>query len=120
MSNLTIQGVLKNYSHRAIKPFNKDVDEQYLIVFPNNYGASIIRRNASFVKGRPSAPWELAVIKCLDEDWGDSSNVHVNWDLAYDAEISYRVVGFLTPKEIVEILNKIRLLPRKSNLEFEA
>ena len=36
MSNLTIQGVLKNYSHRAIKPFNKDVDERNCIRFTNS------------------------------------------------------------------------------------
>lgn len=102
-----------------VNPSRRQVIHQLLITFSNNYGASIICGDDPLVKGSPSAPWELAVIECLDEDWGDSSNVYANWDLCYDTPVTDDVIGYLKEEEVIETLNKIRLLPRKPSLEFE-
>lgn len=117
-----MEETLKNlgFSFFKVKPSrHRSKIEQFLVLFPNNYGASIICGDDPLVKGSPSAPWELAVIECLDEEWGKFSDEYTNWDLCYDTPITDDVLGYLKEEEVVETLNKIRLLSRKPSLEFE-
>jgi len=69
---------------------------QRLYKFDNGYGASVVRSTSSY--GGDSGLWELAV---LDADGG----------LDYSTPITDDVIGWLTEKEVNQILLKIRKLP---------
>lgn len=71
---------------------------QYLFRFPNNYGASIIKHFGSY--GHDRDLWELAVIY-FDGD---------KWHLTYDTEITDDVEGYLTDRDVLELLRRIQVL----------
>lgn len=67
--------------------------------FPNGYGASVIR--GKYTYGGEEDLFELAVLR------GDS--------LCYDSGITEDVIGHLTPKEVAQLLKRIRALPLPKN-----
>ena len=76
-----------------LKATNKVHDGvQYEYIFPNGYGASVIKHSYSY--GGKKGLWELAVLK--DDE------------LCYDTEITNDVLGHLTTGEVNAILDKIR------------
>ena len=70
---------------------------QYVYHFPNGYGGSIVKFPGSY--GYKEDLWELAVIVFDDE--GD-------YELAYDTPITADVEGYLTDKEVENLLYKIK------------
>jgi len=78
-------------------PSNNRLDGiQYLAMFPNGYGASIVMNLFSY--GGNDGLWELAVL----DDEGD---------LCYDTPITDDVLGYLTEDDVDEILDRIEELP---------
>ena len=71
---------------------------QYLAVYPNGYGASIVQHRYSY--GYDQGLWELAVIKGTEEDW----------NICYDTHITSDVLGYLTEAEVEETLALIQAL----------
>lgn len=70
-------------------------------VFPNGYGASVIKHIGSY--GWKEDLFELAVlIKVTDN----------NYKLCYSTEITDDVLGYLTNEEVLEILEKIKNLEK--------
>lgn len=72
---------------------------QYIFKFENSYGASIAKYNGSY--GHERDLWELAVIKF------DSTG---EWGLTYDTEITDVIIGWLTDKDVKELLARIKEL----------
>ena len=72
--------------------------------FPNNYGASVVKHIGSY--GATKDLFELAVLKF--EENGQSY-------LCYDTPITDDVLGWLTNKDVLNYLKKIKHLRRKRN-----
>jgi hypothetical protein len=72
---------------------------QKVYKFPNNYGASVIRHDYSH--GNEGGLWELAVIEFYPNE---------SWDITYDTPITDDVLGYLTDKDVLDILEKIKSL----------
>lgn len=64
-------------------------------MFDNGYGISVVRHRYSY--GGPSGLYEIAV---LGEDG----------DITYNTPITSDVIGYLTPKEVTEIMVKVQEL----------
>jgi hypothetical protein len=80
---------------------NKIIHEtgiQYLVFYPNGYGASIVQHQHSY--GSDRGLWELAVIKGDDKEW----------DICYSTPITPDVKGWLTESEVDELLTNIEAL----------
>lgn len=71
----------------------------HLFKFENGYGASVVKHRYSY--GGPQKLWELAVVRF--DDSGE-------WDLNYDTEITFDVIGYQTDEEIRELLGRIKNL----------
>jgi hypothetical protein len=71
---------------------------QYIVFYPNGYGASIVQHKYSY--GGNRGLWELAVIKGNDEEW----------NICYSTPITSDVEGYLTESEVDELLTKIEAL----------
>jgi hypothetical protein len=71
---------------------------QYLVFYPNGYGASIVQHKFSY--GGDKGLWELAVIKGNDEDW----------NICYSTPITNDVKKYLTENKVDELLTKIETL----------
>lgn len=74
---------------------------QYLYKFTNGYGASVIINPYSY--GWDEGLWELAVIKWQGKDF----------HLCYDTPITDDVERYLTPEEVLELLDEIKELSMK-------
>ena len=93
---------------RSLELFNKPAIEGhevnggvgYLYAFPNFYGASVVKHYWSY--GGQYELWELAVIRWLSKK---------DWELCYHTPVTSDVIGYLTPEEVTEILDKIEQLP---------
>lgn len=81
--------------------FDSGYHKQYN--FDNGYGASVIWNSASY--GHQEMLFEIAVI-----------DLETN-ELCYDTPITDNVIGFLDFYEVVDILDKIKNLPRRSHQE---
>ena len=77
---------------------------QALYFFKNGYGASVVQHSFSY--GGDEGFWELAVIT------GDIDNYQLN----YDTPITNDVLGYLTERDVDEVLDKIENL----RLQIEA
>jgi hypothetical protein len=81
---------------------------QYVAVFENGYGASIVQHSFSY--GAKQNKWELAVINNIqgnpfDDDFG--------FDLCYSTHITDDVMGHLLEEEVNDILVKIKQIKTK-------
>jgi hypothetical protein len=65
------------------------------IVFENGYGASVVRHEYSY--GGKDGLYELAVL-------------NTDGELAYDTPITNDVLGYLTDKDVTDVLIKIQQL----------
>lgn len=83
---------MKNFKNLPSNPINGGI--QYKASFPNGYGASIVKHSFSY--GGNSGLWELAVLK--------------DGMLCYDTPITDDVLGYLSEKEVNELLDKIEAL----------
>lgn len=70
--------------------------------FDNDYGASVVRHRFSY--GGDQGLFELAVIEF------ESSKSNKHYRLVYNTPIADDVIGYLTKKEVNQILGKIKLL----------
>ena len=74
--------------------------DQYFFRYANHYGASVVRHCDSY--GGPAGLYELAVIKYDNND---------DWDIVYDTPITYDVLGWLKPAQVLKTLKEISKLP---------
>jgi hypothetical protein len=65
------------------------------IIFDNGYGASVVRHEYSY--GGKDGLYELAVLS-------------IDGELSYDTPITNDVLGYLTDKDVTEVLIKIQQL----------
>jgi hypothetical protein len=78
--------------------FKKDKQREGIfarVYFANNYGASIIKNQYSY--GNELGLYEVAV---LNKDRS----------IAYNTPITDDVIGYLTPQQVTDVLNKIQAL----------
>lgn len=73
---------------------NMNGGEQYIFKFANDYGASVVRHSFSY--GHEKGLWELAVF--------------FEGHLCYSTPIADDVIGWLSPSEVDDILDKIEAL----------
>lgn len=78
----------------------EDMRVSCYFLFPNGYGASIIRHNHSY--GGRDGLFELAVIEGTNQK---------DWELVYDTPITDDVLGNLTLPEVLVEVERIRDLP---------
>lgn len=71
--------------------------KQAIIFFPNGYGASVITGECAYAH---EGEYELAVIKGKPNDW----------HFANTKLVTNTVVGYRSPEQITELLNKIEKL----------
>lgn len=85
-------------------------NEQCVYRFPNNYGASVVRRTHQMklfpgpvtgTYGADKGLWELAVIRFQEDG---------QWEITYKTKITCDVLGWLSEAEVDEVLGKIRKL----------
>lgn len=77
---------------------------QWLFMFENGYGASVVKHYGSY--GFDDDLFELAVIK---------KKLEIGWCLCYDTSITNDVIGYLTNDEVLEYLQKIKDLDKNGN-----
>lgn len=75
------------------------IDGQWLFRFNNGYGASVIKHPGSY--GYFEDLFELAVLKFRNK---------TDWSLCCDTEITNDVIGYLTNKEVLDLLERIKNL----------
>lgn len=73
---------------------------QYAFRFENGYGASVVKHDGSY--GNYKDLWELAVVKFI----GESDRFY----LVYTTDITCDVVGYLTDKDVQDLLRRIKEL----------
>jgi len=88
-----------NFKNFESRPLNGGI--QYLVFFPNGFGASIVQHSFSY--GKDSNLWELAVI----------SGNKQNYDLRYDTRITNDVIGYLSEDDVNKLLNRIKRLKKR-------
>lgn len=71
--------------------------KQIVFTFRNDWGASVVCHRGSY--GGRDGLWELAVLD-------------IDGNLRYDSGVTGDVLGYLTPAEVVETLEKIVALPQ--------
>ena len=81
---------------------------QYLKLFDNGYGVSIIQHNFSY--GSSAGLWELAVIEENEK----------GWKICYDTYITDDVLGYLEENEVNEIALKVSKLRPVEESQFYA
>ena len=74
---------------------------QKIYEFKNGYGASVVRHIGSY--GSQLGLWELAVV--IINDYNNGNPI---FDLCYDTPITDDVIGYLTEKEVLKLLKKIK------------
>lgn len=80
----------------------------WLFRFPNEYGASVIKRYGSY--GYKEDKFELAVIFWSYNDDDDKDEEDMYYDLTFSTPITDDVIGHLTNEEVLELLEKIKKL----------
>jgi hypothetical protein len=77
---------------------------QRLYRFPNGQGASVINGPGTY--GGKQGLWELAVLS-----WPDVAEDLTGWKLDYSTPVTDDVIGWLTPAQVEETLDRIEALP---------
>lgn len=90
---------MKTFKHLKFKPHPAnypgcDDGTQARMDFPNGYGVSVI--TGSMFYSTPDTPYELAILK--------------NGRLCYDTPITDDVLGYLTKKEVTEVMKQVQNL----------
>jgi hypothetical protein len=67
--------------------------------FDNGYGASVVRTKYSY--GGDEGLYELAVLRGTED----------NFEIRYDTGITVDVLGWLTPRDVVMEIRKVKALP---------
>lgn len=83
------------------RPMNGGI--QYVAIFPNGYGASIVQHDFSY--GGINGKWELAV---LCDIFGEPFNEDFEFGICYTTPITDDVLGYLSEFEVNETLDKIK------------
>ena len=78
---------------------------QYVAVFPNGKGASIVKHDFSY--GNEDGLWELAVLKNIK---GVPFNDEFSFDIDYSTPVTDDVLGYLTEEEVNSRLLEISKL----------
>lgn len=87
------------FKHENYLTLKEDFDKDnihYIWKFPNNYGASVVKRKGSY--GFEKGFFELAVIKY---------NKKGKWYIDYDTYITNDVLGWLTEDSVNSLLDEI-------------
>ncbi len=87
------------FKHENYLTLKEDFDKDnihYIWKFPNNYGASVVRREDSY--GFHQGLFELAVIKYNEKG---------KWDIDYDTHITNDVIGYLNEQSVNSLLDEI-------------
>lgn len=89
------------YDYKDNSPRNNGYfpDEVYVFRFPNDYGASVIRREHSY--GGLQGLFELAVLS-----FDENGNCRLN----YNTHITNDVIGYLTESDVNDLLDQIQEL----------
>lgn len=95
MMELALNPELKNYLKAT---HSRHGGIQFVFMFPNNYGASVVSHDYSY--GGGEGLWEIAV---LDE----------NESLCYSTEVTDDVIGYLEEDEVLDVLYHIFRLEKK-------
>ena len=74
--------------------------------FPSDWGASVVRHQAS--KGGPEGFWELALISFPEKD-------HDNFYIRLDTELMHEVQGYQFIDEVLTWLDIIKQLPQATH-----
>ena len=90
----------KEFGNRAI---NGGI--QYLVVFPNGYGASIVKHPYSY--GGKYGLWKLAVIGDVE---GEIFKEDFTFSLKYDTGITEDVLEYISEDDVTDYLLKIKAL----------
>lgn len=84
------------------KIFGTDDEINLKFVFPNGYGASVIRHKGSY--GYEKGLFELAVLK--------KYIIPNSYRLCYSTRITNDVIGYLTDDEVAKLLSRIKRLKK--------
>lgn len=92
----------------------------YKFIFPNGYGASVVKWIGDEVWdasiGGYDDKWELAVISKYaetDSRWPVFEYGENNYYIDYETPITNDVIGYLTDEEVRNILDRIYKLPKR-------
>ncbi len=92
---------------RVLSQTDRPTSQQLVIAFPNGYGASIVR--GPYTYGGSEGLFEVGVLRMVD---------HVSrWELTYDTPVTDDVEGWLSPAAVVEMVEKVRVLPPQPGWE---
>ncbi len=91
------------FGHEAIRSIETEKRHQYLYVYKNGHGASVVQNEISH--GSEKGLWELAVIKEFD-DSGPSFTID------FDTPITDKSVGYLSEQDVENLLDRIKALPK--------
>lgn len=95
---------MENFKEHFKRPAH-GTGEQYLVRYPNGYGASIVKHEFSY--GGSKGLWELAVTK-----YKNSETPLDSFGLCYDTPITGDVLGHLKDDEVNELLEQIKNLDK--------
>jgi hypothetical protein len=89
----------KNLVSCCTRQFEEGTGHQWIYKFPNGFGASVIFTPYSY--GTEKMLYELAVIRFLSNE---------DYHLTYDTPITDDVLGYLSTREVCELLRTIENL----------
>lgn len=99
--------------HTRLDDTSSGIRSQYIFVFDNGYGASVVKcndTNSSY--GVEEDLWELALLKEVENDYPESSIAYEDdmhtLELAYEPIVSFDVIGYMTDAEVNEVLERIK------------
>ena len=92
-----------NFKELPSSPCNGGI--QYVAIFPNGYGASIVQHPFSY--GGNKGKWELAVLCNIS---GKPFDRGFKFELCYSTPITDDVLGYLSEFEVNETLDEIEKL----------
>lgn len=96
------QGTVRMGKHLLLPRSEYPGQNMLMMMFPNGYGASVVRNWAS--AGSADGLWELAVIV-------PPADATYPFDLCYSSPITDDVLGRLTEEDVSETLDRIEALP---------